>query len=104
MPVTDELVRSVVQEVLGAVRNVGLADGVAGAESAKPRHATVRGFADSAPATQRRTDWKAILPSAWGVFSDVSAAVAAAAAAQRTFERRGLEDRRKAVACIRRIC
>src|SRR5438270_11464215 len=40
----------------------------------------------------------------WGVFDDVESAVAAAAAAQAQFETRGLEDRRQAVACIRRIC
>src|SRR5439155_4398978 len=40
----------------------------------------------------------------FGLFDDVSAAVAAAASAQREVERRGLEDRRKAVACIRKIC
>jgi aldehyde dehydrogenase len=40
----------------------------------------------------------------WGIFNDVSDAVAAAAAAQKQFEARGLDDRRKAVACIRRIC
>lgn len=40
----------------------------------------------------------------WGVFEDVSAAVAAASEAQRQFEKRGLEDRKKAVTCIRRIC
>jgi aldehyde dehydrogenase len=40
----------------------------------------------------------------WGVFDDVESAVVAAAAAQEQFETRGLEDRRKAVACIRRIC
>jgi aldehyde dehydrogenase len=40
----------------------------------------------------------------WGVFDDVAGAVAAASEAQREFERRGLEDRRKAVQCIRRIC
>ncbi|HEY7327041.1 MAG TPA: aldehyde dehydrogenase family protein [Gemmataceae bacterium] len=39
-----------------------------------------------------------------GVFSDVESAVAAARDAQREFESRGLEDRRKAVACIRKIC
>src|SRR5438309_2161815 len=39
-----------------------------------------------------------------GVFSDVNSAVSAAADAQREFERRGLEDRRRAVACIRKIC
>lgn len=40
----------------------------------------------------------------WGVFDDVNAAVAAAAEAQRKFEARGLDDRRKAVECIRKIC
>jgi len=39
-----------------------------------------------------------------GVFADVERAVAAAREAQREFETRGLEARRKAVACIRRIC
>lgn len=39
-----------------------------------------------------------------GVFDDVNAAVAAATAAQKEFERRGLDDRKKAVDCIRRIC
>jgi aldehyde dehydrogenase len=39
-----------------------------------------------------------------GVFADVESAVAAAREAQREFESRGLEDRRKAVACIRKIC
>jgi aldehyde dehydrogenase len=40
----------------------------------------------------------------FGVFAEVGPAVAAASAAQRAFEARGLEDRRKAVACIRKIC
>src|SRR5262249_56760868 len=40
----------------------------------------------------------------YGIFDDGGAAIAAATAAQREFERRGLEDRRKAVACIRKIC
>lgn len=39
-----------------------------------------------------------------GIFTDVESAVAAASKAQREFEARGLEDRRKAVACIRKIC
>jgi aldehyde dehydrogenase len=42
--------------------------------------------------------------SRWGIFTDVGKAVTAAAEAQRQFEQRGLEDRRKAVACIRRVC
>src|SRR6266404_2082570 len=40
----------------------------------------------------------------WGIFDDVDEAVAAAVDAQKQFEARGLEDRRKAVACIRKIC
>jgi aldehyde dehydrogenase len=73
MQVTDELIRSVVQEVLASMRN--------------GRPAPSNGQAHP-----------------WGVFDDVQAAVAAAVAAQREFERRGLEDRRKAVQCIRKIC
>jgi aldehyde dehydrogenase len=42
--------------------------------------------------------------STWGVFNDVDAAATAAAAAQREFERRPLDDRRKAVECVRKIC
>jgi aldehyde dehydrogenase len=41
---------------------------------------------------------------AWGVYDDVNSAVAAASDAQKRFEAMGLEARRKAVACIRRIC
>jgi aldehyde dehydrogenase len=74
MQVTDDLIRSVVQEVLSAMRN---------------------GQTKAAGNGQARK---------WGVFQDVDEAVAAAAAAQKQFEARGLEDRRKAVACIRRIC
>ena len=40
----------------------------------------------------------------WGIFDDVAAAVAAASEAQRQFEQRGLDDRRKAIQCIRDIC
>ena len=74
MQVTDELVRSVVHEVLSAMRNGHV----------KP---TGNGRARN-----------------WGVFEDVASAVAAASAAQREFEQRGLTDRKKAVDCIRRIC
>src|SRR5438105_8626523 len=74
MQVTDDLIRSVVQEVLTSLRNG-------------------KG-APSGNGHGRR----------WGVFDDVGEAVAAAAEAQRRFEARGLDDRRKAVACIRRIC
>src|SRR5262245_47572758 len=74
MQVTDDLIRSVVQEVLTHMRN------------------------GRTPATTNGRG------RSWGVFDDVASAVAAAAEAQREFEARGLEDRRKAVACIRRIC
>jgi aldehyde dehydrogenase len=74
MQVTDDVIRSVVQEVLSAMRG------------GQPR-----------PTGNGRAH-------AWGVFQDVGEAVAAASLAQKEFESRGLEDRRKAVACIRRIC
>ena len=76
MQVTDELIRSVVQEVLSHMRN-----GRGNGQPLPTREAT----------------------KGWGVFQDVDGAVNAAVKAQREFERRGLEDRRKAVACIRRI-
>jgi aldehyde dehydrogenase len=75
MQVTDELIRTVVQEVLSHMRN--------GHGQAKP------------------TNGKA---HHGGIFDDVNSAVEAATAAQREFEARGLEDRRKAVSCIRQIC
>jgi aldehyde dehydrogenase len=74
MQVTDDLIRGVVQQVLAQMRN-------GHAPAARNGHATKR-----------------------GVFQDVDNAVKAACAAQKEFESRGLEDRRKAVACIRRIC
>src|SRR5438552_4041929 len=74
MQVTDELIRNVVQEVLAHMR---------GGQARSNGNGKARAF---------------------GVFDDVGAAVAAATSAQREFERRGLEDRRTAVACIRRIC
>ncbi len=40
----------------------------------------------------------------WGVFEDVDKAVAAAREAQQQYETRGLDDRKKAVDCVRRIC
>ena len=74
MQVTDDLVRSVVQRVLAQI---------------------------SAPSG---SSVSAVKAGSDGIFSDVESAVAASVAAQRTFERRGLEDRRKALACIRKIC
>jgi aldehyde dehydrogenase len=78
MQVTDEFIRGVVQQVLTHMRN-GNGNGRAGA----PRNGA---------RSQR------------GVFTDVDGAVSAAAEAQRQFEARGLDDRRKAVACVRKIC
>jgi aldehyde dehydrogenase len=73
MQVTDELIQSVVREVLSHMRN----------GQVKPSNGHTRRC---------------------GVFDDVDSAVAAATEAQQQFETRGLEDRRKAVECIRRIC
>src|SRR5205807_3927240 len=73
MQVTDELVRTVVQEVLSQMRN----------GKARPSN----GHAHR-----------------WGIFDDVNAAVSAASQAQKQFETRGLEERRKAITCIRKIC
>jgi aldehyde dehydrogenase len=73
MQVTDDLIRTVVQEVLAHMRN---------------------GHAAPANGKGRRR----------GVYEDVDSAVAAAAEAQKAFEARGLDDRRKAVQCIRRVC
>jgi aldehyde dehydrogenase len=75
MQVTDELIRGVVQQVLSQMRN-GNGKAATNGSSSKAR----------------------------GVFSDAESAIQAAVKAQREFERRGLEDRRKAVACVRKIC
>src|SRR5437868_5468833 len=76
MQVTDDLIRSVVMEVLANVRN------------------------GQAPASHRGNGHA----RAWGVYQDANAAVKAAVDAQREFEGRGLDDRRKAVECVRKIC
>jgi aldehyde dehydrogenase len=78
MQVTDEMVRGVVQQVLAQMRN---------------GHAPVSSNGRQGLGAAQR-----------GAFADVDSAVKAAVAAQREFESRGLEDRRKAVACIRKIC
>src|SRR6266404_333972 len=79
MNITDDLVRSVVMQVLTQVRG--------GNGNGTVPHRNGNGHARP-----------------WGVFQDVNSAVAAASEAQREFERRGLDDRRKAVECIRKIC
>jgi aldehyde dehydrogenase len=73
MQVTDDLVRTVVREVLAHMRN-----------------------GHTAPSNGKSQNW--------GIFDDVDKAVNAASEAQKAFETRGLEERRKAVICIRRIC
>lgn len=73
MQVTEEVIRSVVQEVLS--------------------HMSPAKLSNRTPAS-----------ADGGVFDDVDAAVRAASAAQREFERRSLNDRRKAISCIRKIC
>jgi aldehyde dehydrogenase len=76
MQVTDELIRGVVRQVLSEMRN-------GKAPAAVARNGASKGH---------------------GIFQDVDAAVKAAVKAQREFECRGLDDRRKAVACVRKIC
>src|SRR4051794_106892 len=73
MQVTEEVIRSVVQEVLSHMGPT-------------------------------RMTSKPAVSSDSGVFDDVDAAVRAASAAQCEFERRSLNDRRKAITCIRNIC
>jgi aldehyde dehydrogenase len=80
MQVSDELVRGVVQQVLNRMRNGQLSPASTGSSS------------NSSGGSKH------------GIFDNVEAAIAAASTAQKTFERRGLEDRRKAVAVIRKIC
>jgi aldehyde dehydrogenase len=77
MQVNDELVRGIVRQVLTQMRN-----GTPPAPGSRNGHSK----------------------SGHGMFDDVETAVKAAVAAQREFEGRGLEDRRKAIACIRKIC
>ncbi len=75
LTVTDDLIRSVVQDVLVHMK---------------------KGSAPTSSSVQAN--------SAWGAFEDVNAAVAAASEAQKKFQAMGLEARRKAVACVRKIC
>jgi aldehyde dehydrogenase len=75
MQVTDQLIRDVVQQVLA---HMGGGRAPSGNGNGRAR--------------------------AWGVYDDVSSAVSAASDAQKRFEAMGLEARRKAIQCIRRIC
>jgi len=79
MQLNDTLIRAVVQEVLA-----GMGQATAAAAVAKERHGSTAGQ--------------------FGVFRTVDEAVDAAATAQAEFEKRSIEDREKAVGCIRRIC
>jgi aldehyde dehydrogenase len=79
LQVTDDLIRSVVKDVLSHM-NGGLP-------------AAANGKAANGKATSGR----------WGVFDDVNEAVIAATAAQKQFQAMGIEARRKAVECVRRI-
>src|SRR5256884_1683426 len=72
LTVTDDLIRSVVQEVLGHMKN-----------GAAPKTPTAKSL---------------------GVFDDVDSAVAAASLAQQKYERLGMDERKKAVDCVRKIC
>ncbi len=81
MQISDQVISSVVQEVVAQLRQTGRVSGGNGQASAKPRAG-----------------------GRVGVFENVDEAVAAAAEAQRKFERMGTEARAKAVECIRRIC
>jgi len=78
---TEDLIRGVVQEVLAGMNRV------------RSNH----------PSPQVG-DGTGVRGNRSGVFSSVDDAVGAASAAQKEFARRGLDDRRKAVDCIRRIC
>src|SRR6266404_5754103 len=73
LQVTDDLIRTVVQEVLGFVRT---------------------GPGDLSPAPTGKK---------WGVFDNVDEAVAAANQAQQKFETLGMSARKKAVDCVRKI-
>ena len=75
MQVTDELIRTVVQEVLAHVRK------------------------NNGPSPSSNGHSRS-----WGVFEQVNDAVAAAVEAQRQFVQRSLEDRRRAIQCVRTIC
>jgi aldehyde dehydrogenase len=81
MQLTEDVIRSVVQEVLTNMRN-----------------------GQAAPKTNGHAVASVKRVAEWGVFESVDDAVAAASAAQKEFERRGIDERKKAIDCIRRIC
>src|SRR5260370_15096291 len=79
LQVTDDLIRSVVKDVLSHMKG-GLP-------------AAANGKAANGKAVSGR----------WGVFEDVNEAVIAATAAHKRLQAMGIEARRKAVECVRRI-
>jgi aldehyde dehydrogenase len=89
MQVSNDLIRDVVQQVLTRMQAGGQGGTLASPSMLRTasRPPSSNGHAGQA-----------------GVFQDVGEAVAAAVTAQREFETRGLDDRRKAVDCIRQIC
>lgn len=74
LQVTDDLIRNVVHQVLANMKGTG---------SATPPKSAA---------------------SAWGVFDNVNDAVAAASKAQKQLDALGLDARKKATDCIRKIC
>jgi len=82
LQVTDDLIRSVVQEVLAGMKTGSRSPGV--------RYSEPPGSGAS--------------PSAWGVFESVDDAVKAASKSQRQLESLGFDARKKATDCIRKIC
>ncbi|HMF27987.1 MAG TPA: aldehyde dehydrogenase, partial [Candidatus Cybelea sp.] len=82
LQVTDDLIRNVVQEVLGHMKGKHVV--------ASSRHP------DSSPQGGQE--------HGWGVFDNVDAAVKAAVKAQKKLEALGLDARKKATDCIRKIC
>ena len=76
MQLTEELIRGVVAEVIAGMRN------------GKPSVPT--------PSTAPNRGW--------GVFQNVDDAVTSAGKSQKQFEARNLDDRKKAIDCVRRIC
>ena len=77
MQLTDDLIRNVVAEVIGNLRN---GRGVAANGNGHGKART------------------------WGVYDDVNEAVAASSLAQQKFATRGISDRKKAIDCVRKIC
>src|SRR5262245_9996532 len=82
LQVTDDLIRNVVQEVLGHMKGKPIV--------ATSPHPT------SPPQGGRE--------HGWGVFDNVDDAVKAAVKAQKQLEALGLDARKKATDCIREIC